>query len=222
MKSKPTRKKPTKTKTSSINESAPTPEENAQGTAPGASSAPGAPSHVPADAGLEELKKLEEQIAAGKSSAPKQDAPAGGGEAAAVPKKKRFKRPPPDNLIRMTWGQWWRLRDWMARRRLGIPEEHAGILIDDEKMINALVQPTVACLDEYLPESWVAKIEENAPALTFFLCLMEAELAFGARVEMAKKEWAQLKTGAPAPTQARPESNGGLNRGGGAQGAPKE
>lgn len=218
MKSKPSKKKTTK-KTSSINNGAHAPEEITQDAPQGIASAPGAAPASPSDAGLDELKKLEADIAARGTSAPKEDAPAGGGEAAAVPKKKRFKRPPPDNLIRITWGQWWRLRDWMARRQLGIPEEHAGILIDQEKMITALVQPTIACLDEYLPESWVSKIEENAPALTFFLCLMEAEMSFAARITQAKKEWAQLKN--PSSPAAPGDNNGGGFNRGGAQGAPK-
>lgn len=171
---------------------------------------PTANAQAPID-GLAELKALEAQLSGGK---PKEAATSqsgtgtpgsatGGGD---TPKRHRkFKKVPPENTIRLTIRQYWRLRDWMARRALGLPGEYAGVFIQNREavLVEPLVEPVIGCLDAYLPEEWVVFIEDKSPVLMLFLALFEAEQTFGQAVSQAAAELKAKQT--TAATAAEPE-----------------
>lgn len=151
--------------------------------------------------GLAELRALEAEL----QGTPR--APSGGGTPSqgagpsasnnepgagdGLPKRRRkFKKVPPENTIRLTIRQYWRLRDWMARRGLGLPSEYAGVFCNgkDSILVEPLVEPVIGCLDAYLPEEWIVFIEDKSPVLALIIALVEAEQTFSAAVNEAAKE----------------------------------
>lgn len=167
-------------------------------------------------AGVAELEALQKEVQSEKKPSDKKEGDANAKpEGDGAPRRKRFKRPPPDQLIRMTWAQFWRARDWMARRSLKIPDEFAGIFIQNtDKMIDALVPPTIACMDEYIPESLLEKLETHAPLLTLFSALAEAELSFQNNIKQAIAEINKKHSTQQTPPPSTPFG------GGTTQGAP--
>ena len=169
--------------------------------------------------GLEELRALEAQLQGPKSSSPEtgtESRPDSGGTnslgsdgagQSPVRKRRKFKRPPPENTIRLTIRQYWRFRDWMARRQLGLPAEYAGVFIQNQGvLVEPLVEPVIGCLDAYLPEEWVVFIEDNSPALMLLLAIFEAEQSFAATVSQAAGELkAKKEGGTQAPGSNVPE-----------------
>lgn len=152
---------------------------------------------------LAELKKLEGESARKAPASEAKPGESAPGSDSSKPKRRKFKRPAPENTMRLTIRQYWRLRDWMARRQLGLPEEYAGVFIQrQDVLVEPLVEPLVACLDEYLPDEWVVFLEEKSPLLMLFLALFEAESTFAATVNEAKKEIIakQKPTQAPGPS----------------------
>lgn len=152
--------------------------------------------------GLAELRALETELQGGRSGAAqsgsKSDNDSGrpdsgtvsGAGPGDVRKRRKFKKVPPENTIRLTIRQYWRFRDWMARRSLGLPEEFAGVFIQgkDSVLVEPLVEPVIGCLDSYLPEEWVVFIEDKSPILMLLLAIFEAEQVFSGAVNQAKLE----------------------------------
>lgn len=159
--------------------------------------------------GMAELKKLEAELSLPKAAPAKPGEPgkAAAGptaEGEAKPRRRKFKRPPPENTIRMTIRQYWRFRAWLANRKLQLPPELFAAILDgtDQTLVEPLVEPVVAVMDEYIPEEWVAFIEDKSPILTFMIALFEAEQSFGARLAILAAEIRK----ADAPRSAAPQS----------------
>jgi hypothetical protein len=166
--------------------------------------------------GLSELYALEAELGAGTKD-PQSDergssVNAGGGKSAAgtppvssgKPRRK-FKTYRPEQTVKMTIRQYWRFRDWMARRQLGLGAEYTGIFCGkDDQLVTPLVEPIVGCLDAYLPDDWIVFIEEKSPLLHLLLALFEVEQTFASMVDSVKKEQ-QQKT-AQNPSDIPPSS----------------
>ena len=179
------------------------------------------PEKVPANTqapvdGLAELQALEAELSGGK---PKEAAPSQSGagtpgntdSGADSPKRRRkFKKVPPENTIRLTIRQYWRFRDWMARRSLGLPGEYAGVFIQgqDAILVEPMVEPVIGCLDAYLPEEWVVFIEDKSPLLMLLLALFEAEQTFAQKVSQAAAELKAKAAPAATPEPERPRMPG--------------
>ena len=166
-------------------------------------------SDQPPTDGLSELKKLEAELSAPKAAPAKPGdpgKPAGAppAEGEGKPRRRKFKRPPPENTIRMTIRQYWRFRAWLANRKLQLPAELFAAILDgtDQTLVEPLVEPVVAVMDEYIPEEWVAFIEDKSPILTFMIALFEAEQTFGTRIAMLAAEIRK----ADAPRTAAPQT----------------
>ena len=103
----------------------------------------------------------------------------------------------------------------MTKRKLGLPQEYFGAILDgmDPLLVDPLVGPTVAMIDEYLPEEWVSFIEEKSPILMFFLALFEAEQSFGQRVDALAGELKRTAAPAPAARAAGPVAAAGSGTG---------
>lgn len=156
--------------------------------------------------GMAELRRLEAELSAPKKTdspaqaggAPAAAQEAGGGE--PKPRRRRFKRPPPENTIRMTIRQYWRFRAWIANRKLQLPPEMFAAILEgaDQTLVEPLVEPVVAVMDEYIPEEWISFIEEKSPVLTLLLALFEAEQTFASRISQIAIELRQTDTARPA------------------------
>lgn len=169
--------------------------------------------------GLAQLRALEAELQGGKTSSPSAKpegnsdtgrpdsggSPGAGGD--TLKRRRKFKKVPPENTIRLTIRQYWRLRDWMARRALGLPGEYAGVFIQgkDGILVEPLVEPVIGCLDAYLPEEWVVFIEDKSPVLMLLLALFEAEQTFGGAVSQAAAELKAQKTTQPGSAPAESE-----------------
>lgn len=149
-------------------------------------------SEQPPTDGMSELRKLEAELAAPKKSpeAGGSDKPAQPQEGDQRPRRRKFKRPPPENTIRMTIRQYWRFRAWLANRKLQLPAELFAAILEgtDQTLVEPLVEPVVAVMDEYIPEEWVAFIEEKSPILTLMIALFEAEQTFATRIAVLAAE----------------------------------
>lgn len=150
--------------------------------------------------GLAELKALEAQVSTskpgrketepGSAAEPGADSPG-----ASKPSKRKFKVRP-ENTFRMGFRQYWRLRDWMARRALGLPSEYAGVFIQgkDAQLVEPLIDPTIGILETYWPDA-IIFIEEKSPLIQLFIALAEVEQTFAAGVNAVALE---LKAKTPA------------------------
>jgi hypothetical protein len=156
--------------------------------------------------GLAELKALASEIQGGKpkEAGSTQSNPGTPGDSSSgvspTGRRRKFKKVPPENTIRLTIRQYWRLRDWMARRSLGLPSEYAGVFIQGNEavLVEPMVEPIIGCLDAYLPEEWVVFIEDKSPVLMLLLALFEAEQTFGQKVAQAAAEIKAKQDPAPA------------------------
>lgn len=154
----------------------------------------GAPAPQPESDGLAELHALEGEIRSqkpGRTETPgdngKSDTP-GAVDSPAGARKRKFKVRP-ENTFRMALRQYWRLRDWMARRALGLPSEYAGVFIQgkDAQLVEPLVDPVIGVLETYAPDA-IIFIEEKSPLLQLFIALAEVEQSFGAGVNAVALE----------------------------------
>lgn len=160
---------------------------------------PGAPAAAPVLDGLAELKALEAQVSTAKPGRKETEAGSAepGSEAASAGKSSRRKfKVRPENTFRMALRQYWRLRDWLARRSLGLPSDYAGVFIQgkDEQLVEPLIDPVIGVLETYAPDA-IVFIEEKSPLLQLFIALAEVEQSFGANVAAAA---AELKAKNPA------------------------
>lgn len=151
--------------------------------------------------GKSELAALEQQLHASKPGRKETQTDAPGVNASSPldspggkPSRRKF-RVKPENTFRMVLKQYWRLRDFMARRSLGLPSEYAGIFIQgkDDKLVEPLVEPLIGVIESYAPDV-IVFIEEKSPLLQVFMALAEVEHTFGAGVALVG---AELKKNAP-------------------------
>lgn len=146
--------------------------------------------------GLAALRQMEAELSAGKksSTAPGEsvasESPAASEPLGRTPRRKKFKKLNPEHTIRLTLRQYWRFRDWMARRQLGLPSDYSGVFIQgkDSAIIEPLIDPLISCMDCYLPDEWVVMFEEKAPILQLLIALFETESIFQGQVAQAAKE----------------------------------
>lgn len=178
---------------------------------PGMESPKTAPEVSVPDGGLSELAALENQLGAGKPGRKTIENPASPSDASgavdspAGTKPRRKFKVRPENTFRMALRQYWRLRDWMARRSLGLPEEYAGVFIQgkDALLVEPLIDPVIGVLEVYAPDA-IIFIEEKSPLLQMFIALAEVEQGFNAGVQSVAAEIKAKKPGAETPAGAEP------------------
>jgi len=147
----------------------------------------------PAGKSKADLLALERELRGEKPPAQPGQPGAPAGEA-QQPKRRRIKAP--EHTIRLVIGQYWRFRAWVAARKIQLPAHLFAAVLEgtNETLVEPLVDPVAAVVEEYMPEQWVVFLQEKSPIVNLLLAMFEAEQAFGSRMQLIANELAGART----------------------------
>lgn len=157
--------------------------------------------------GLDELRALESKFKNAKMNDPSKSV-----DPNVTPKQKRKRKIVGENLVRMTWGNWWKFLTWMKSRGWNLTAEQINAIVDPSLLVEPLVNPTLDCMDAYLPEKFIDNLEEKAPFVLLLFAVFETSSNFSARMDQAARELGiktrkQKQEPQPEPQQEKPRES---------------